>query len=111
MNLTRSGAQRNAGTALLFTDDVTNRKIGSPNGPRYRDTSATFVTSFVGEDRNSTYNYVLTISASEIVKLLRSAVISMPDKVSRSILESHIAGIKVLLEPQPKVEAKEVRLR
>jgi hypothetical protein len=103
MRLQRTGSQRNAGTTTLFADHVANRKHFY--APQFNAEQARFSVGFYGEDRNSTYDYRLSMGADELIRLLEIAYTSIPDTASRALLRSSLATLKELL-PQPQPTSK-----
>jgi len=96
MKLQRTGLYRNRGTATLTTDDLSKRTKWSV--PTW-NTLGEVTFSATGTDRRARYNYDMTFTAGDLMKILDSSLPKM-DSISRAIGASAIAALRELLVPK-----------
>ena len=106
MKVTRTGANRNAGTKILASDDLAKRnKWNVPDWNKDTHQAHFFLS---GTDRGSNYRYGVTLSAAEILSLVELAIPEFTaDPASRAVALGAAASLRELLVPkEPAKQSK-----
>ena len=99
MNISRTGAHRNAGTSNLASDDLTKRNKYSV--PTWAKDTHHLRFTMTGTDRGSSYRYYVTMSAAEVVSFIESAIPALTtDAASRAVAVGAAASLRELLVPK-----------
>ena len=106
MKITRTGANRNAGTSILASDDLAKRNKWNPPDWNKETHQVHFYLS--GTDRGSSYRYGVTLSAVEILSFVELAIPKFTtDPASRAIAVGAAASLRELLVPkEPAKQSK-----
>lgn len=84
MNISRTGAHRNAGTSNLTSEDLTKRTNYSV--PKWAKDTHHLHFTMTGTDRGSSYRYYISMSAAEVVSFIESAIPALTaDAASRAV--------------------------
>ena len=99
MKITRTGANRNAGTSVLTHEDLAKRI--KYNKPDWNKNTHQVQFSTSGTDRGSSYRYGVTLSAAEILHFVDLAIHELVvDSASRAIAVGAAASLRELLVPK-----------
>src|SRR5438132_1384503 len=100
MKITRTGAYRRAGTVELFSENIAKLVSDRWKRPRWNAALGELHFDAYGSDRGSRYNYVVTVSAADLIALLQLASSNLPDVASRALTTGALCSIHELLVPK-----------